>query len=204
VWLYFANLCVNQHTKIDNLNSMKICIACRSKQREKCVSVGGANRKISTSAKLANHLQQVHLTDGQYKAYLDVEKARLAKKVDKAKQSKDTPYIVMFANNNKAIIKWKYQLACARWIVGTHQPLNTCDMEEFKKMVSTVSKVKLPGTDSRIIKTILNKKYYEVIEGMKKQLVETPFALTVDHWISKSKVMLGAMTVQTEQQQKMV
>jgi hypothetical protein len=75
VWNYFADVCINQHSKIENLNNMKICLACISKRRNKIVSMGGGNKKSSTSANLINHLKHVHLGDGQYKAYLDIKKA---------------------------------------------------------------------------------------------------------------------------------
>jgi hypothetical protein len=65
------------------------------------------------------------LGDGQYTAYLDMDKSRLTRKSIKETPSKnDQPSIVPFANDNKEVIKRKYNIACARWIVGTHQPIN--------------------------------------------------------------------------------
>jgi hypothetical protein len=125
VWNYFGDLCVNQSSNLENLNNMKTCLARRSKIRDNIVSMGGGNRKSSTCAKIVSHLQHVHLGDGQYTAYLDMDKARLARKSIKETPSKnDQPSIVPFANDNKEVIKRKYKIACARWIVGTRQPIN--------------------------------------------------------------------------------
>jgi hypothetical protein len=56
---------------------MKVCLACRSKRRDRIFSVGGRERKNMTSVKLVNHLQNAHLSDKQYKAYLVMEENRV-------------------------------------------------------------------------------------------------------------------------------
>jgi hypothetical protein len=87
VWEYYADLCEDQHSKLDNRQNMKVCLACRSKRRDKIVSMGGRERNNATSAKLVNHLQNVHLSDGQYKAYLVMEKDIVAMKCGKQQPS---------------------------------------------------------------------------------------------------------------------
>jgi hypothetical protein len=103
--------------------------------------------------------------------------------------------ITTFAGDNKEVTKRKYKNGCATWIVETQQPLNACGSNEFRTQGNTVSKIKLPSVDNKVIKRILTEKYYGVIETRKNNIKDIPFTLTLDHWTSKSSDTFGALTI---------
>jgi hypothetical protein len=54
---FFEGLCATQHTKVKKHNNLKIWLACRRKEKNNLISMGGGHMNTSTIAKLINHTQ---------------------------------------------------------------------------------------------------------------------------------------------------
>jgi hypothetical protein len=68
--------------------------------------MGGGERNNTISTHLVNHLQQAHLSDGQYKAYITTEKDRVAAKSGKQQPSNIAQAsIIIFTGDNKEVTK---------------------------------------------------------------------------------------------------
>jgi hypothetical protein len=104
-WDFFEDLCATQHAHVKNHKNLKMCLACRRNDKDNLISMGVGHRKTSTSAKLVSHLQQAHLGDGRYKAYLakEVERKANKSKLEIASEA-NQPSMAAFVPDNKEVV----------------------------------------------------------------------------------------------------
>ena len=185
LWKYFAHFDVLFHP---DKRFHRICLICRGKGVDKCISVG---RSASTGP-LLGHLRTHNAEYTEFLKAKDEAEASVASAAKSAEASKQ-PSIVSFVpnvNSTRQLFKRKF----AKWVARSDMPLSVGESEDFLEMMSVANR-NLVVPDHKVITDILSTKKVNASEKLRSLLSNRFYSITSDHWTSAATENFGALTL---------